>query len=156
MNATDKKDILIASLLGVIPTVWVALLVAPYAAGGLPGIIESAESIFREPLHIEVTDYSGRTVLLFLLLYGMGIGIYLSTRRNYRRGEEHGSAKWGDVRSINRRYAKRNFFENKILTQNVRMNLNGRKHMRNLNTIVIGGSGAGKTRFFRKAEHNAM
>lgn len=65
------------------------------------------EEISRTPFHISVTENSAKTVLLFLLVYVMGIGIYLSTRRNYRRGVEHGSAKWGDARSVNKRYAKR-------------------------------------------------
>lgn len=84
----------------------------------------------------------------------MGIGIYLSTRKNYRRREEHGSAKWGDAATICKKYRDKRFTENKILTQNVRIGLDGRKHRRNLNTLVAGGSGAGKTRFYCKV--NAM
>ena len=80
----------------------------------------------------------------------MGVGIYFSTRRNYRRGEEHGSAKWGDARAVCRKYRDKRPEENKLLTQNVRIGLDGRKHRRNLNTVVIGGSGAGKTRFYAK------
>ena len=71
-------------------------------------------------------------------------------RRNYRRGEEHGSAKWGSARTVNRKYRAAAPEENKIFTQNVRMGLDGRKHSRNLNTVVVGGSGAGKTRFYAK------
>ncbi len=80
----------------------------------------------------------------------MGVGIYFSTRRNYRRGEEHGSAKWGDARAVCRKYRDKRPEENKLLTQSVRIRLDGRKHRRNLNTVVIGGSGAGKTRFYAK------
>jgi type IV secretion system protein VirD4 len=80
----------------------------------------------------------------------MGIGIYLSTRRNYRRREEHGSARWGGAAAINRKYRDKDLGNNKILTQNVRIGLNGRKHRRNLNVMVVGGSGSGKTRFYAK------
>ena len=80
----------------------------------------------------------------------MILGIYLSSERNYRRREEHGSAKWGMPERINRKYADTPKTENKILTQNVSIGLDGRKHRRNLNTLVCGGSGSGKTRFFAK------
>lgn len=52
-------------------------------------------TVFNNPFQIELCEDSLRTVLVLLLAYGMGIGIYFSTRRNYRRREEHGSAKWG-------------------------------------------------------------
>ena len=84
----------------------------------------------------------------------MAIGIYFSTRRNYRRREEHGSAKWGNADALNKKYRDKDPSENKLLTQNVRIGLDGKKHRRNLNILVCGGSGAGKTRFFCKP--NAM
>ena len=81
----------------------------------------------------------------------MGIGIYLSTARNYRRREEHGSAKWGNAGQVNKKYEnKAKPEENKILTQKTKIGLDGRKHRRNLNVLVCGGSGAGKTRFYAK------
>ena len=108
------------------------------------------EAVFAEPWHIEWNEYSLRAVLFCLFAYVMGIGIWLSTRRNYRRGEEHGSAKWGDARVVNRKYRQRPDNMNKILTQNVRIGFDAHKHRRNLNVLVIGGSGAGKTRFYVK------
>ena len=91
-----------------------------------------------------------KAILIFLVVYGMSIGVYYSTRRNYRKGEEHGSAKWGDPRQICRKYAEKDKGQNVILTQNMRIGLDGRKHRRNLNVLVVGGSGAGKTRFYAK------
>lgn len=114
------------------------------------GVMMHIDEVFAEPFHIQIVDGSAKSVLLFLLVYGMGIGVYLSTRRNYRRGEEHGSAKWGNAGAVNKRYAARPYAENKLLTQHVRLGLDGKKHRRNLNTLVIGGSGSGKTRFFVK------
>lgn len=129
---------------------WVALLLAPYGDEGVFGVMMHIDEVFAEPFHIQIVDGSAKSVLLFLLVYGMGIGVYLSTRRNYRRGEEHGSAKWGNAGAVNKRYAARPYAENKLLTQHVRLGLDGKKHRRNLNTLVIGGSGSGKTRFFVK------
>lgn len=108
----------------------------------------------NNPFSVTVCEDSLKTVLIFLLAYGMGIGIYLSTRRNYRRREEHGSAKWGNADALNKKYRDKDPSENKLLTQNVRIGLDGKKHRRNLNILVCGGSGAGKTRFFCKP--NAM
>ena len=108
------------------------------------------DEIFAEPWHLEWTRCSLEAVLFCLFVYVMGIGIWLSTRRNYRRGEEHGSAKWGDAAAVNRKYRQRPDNMNKILTQNVRIGFDAHKHRRNLNVLVIGGSGAGKTRFYVK------
>lgn len=149
-NANDYKTSLILSACGIIPVVWFALLIAPYVSGGLVEIIESLSVAMNNPFEITVCENSTKTVLIFLLCYGMGIGIYLSTRRNYRKREEHGSAKWGNAGTLNKKYRDKNPSDNKLLTQNVRIGLDGRKHRRNLNILVCGGSGAGKTRFFAK------
>ena len=89
-------------------------------------------------------------ILLILAAAVFGICLYYSTKRNYRRGEEHGSAKWGNPKEINRKYMQQPASYNKLLTQQVRVGLDGRKHRRNLNVLVCGGSGAGKTRFYCK------
>ena len=96
------------------------------------------------------TENSLVAILFCLLIYAMAIGIWLSTRKNYRRGEEHGSAKWGDAAAVNKKYRQHPDNMNKLLTQNVRIGFNAHKHRRNLNVMVIGGSGAGKTRFYVK------
>ena len=135
---------------GVIPVVWLALLLAPCVGGGLLGLVRYGGAALNDPFHIVLCEDSLKTVLIFLLCYGLGIGIYLSTDRNYRRREEYGSAKWGTAQAVRKKYADRKVTENKILTQNVAIGLDGRKHRRNLNILVCGGSGAGKTRFFAK------
>ena len=154
MKRDSPKQMLILSAFGIIPVIWLSLLIAPAVTGGLPEILENLTSVLNNPFYIELCENSFKTVLFFIAVYVMGIGIFLSTRRNTRPKEEHGSAKWGDVSSINRRYASKQFFENKIMTQHVRIGLDAHKHRRNLNTVVIGGSGAGKTRFYAKP--NAM
>lgn len=89
-------------------------------------------------------------MLIFLLIYGISIGIYFSTKHNYRKGEEHGSAKWGTPSALARKYADKNKAQNILLTKNTKIGLDGKKHRRNLNIMVVGGSGAGKTRFYAK------
>ena len=145
-----SKAHLILYACGIIPVVWLALLLAPYMGGGLVGLVRYGGAALDHPFHIVWCEDSLKTVLIFLLCYGLGIGVYLSTDRNYRRREEHGSAKWGDPRAINRKYADKEPTANKILTQNVAIGLDGRRHRRNLNVLVVGGSGAGKNRFYAK------
>ena len=150
MTQGSLKQTLIPAALGIIPVVWLALLVAPALGGGLPNILSNLTVVMNDPFHIVWREDSLKTVLIFIAAYGMGIGIYFSTRRNYRKGVEHGSAKWGDAAAVNRKYRNKAFADNKILTQNVRIGLDGRKHRRNLNILICGGSGAGKTRFYAK------
>ena len=149
-QGNDRQAAVILSLIGIIPVVWLGLLIAPSVKGGLPEILTSLMNAMNDPFHIELCEDSVKAVLVLLLCYGMGVGIYFSTRRNYRRREEHGSAKWGSASAVNKKYAQQPKSENKLLTQNVAIGLNAKKHRRNLNTLVIGGSGAGKTRFFCK------
>lgn len=100
------------------------------------------------PLHW--TDQTLRFLLLSSLAYVLVIGIYYSSRRNLRPKEEHGSAQWAAAAAICRRYRDPVFAHNILLTENFRMGFNSRKHRRNLNVLVVGGSGAGKTRFYAK------
>ena len=134
---------------GLIPVTWLSLRSAPFfIKNGLVGMLEHFGEIFNDPFHITIVEGSFRVALIFILLYAFGIGIYLSTERNYRRREEHGSAKWGQASSINKRYRAKPDEANKILTQNVRIGFDGHEHRRNLNVLVVGGAGAGKTRFY--------
>ena len=146
----DKAAIRVLCLLGVIPMIWLGLIIAPASTSGLVGMVEQFTASMANPFHIELCEDSFKTVLLFLFGYGMCLGIHFSTRRNYRRGEEHGSAQWGEAGVVNKKYRAKKPDANKLLTQHVSMGLDGRKHRRNLNTIVVGGSGAGKTRFYAK------
>ena len=147
-----ENNPLILCLFGILPVVWLGLLIAPAAHGGLPEIVARFPAVMNAPFHIELCGDSLKTVFVLLSAYGLAVGVILSSssRRNYRRGEEHGSAKWGSARTVNRKYRATAPEANKIFTQNVRMGLDGRKHRRNLNTVVVGGSGAGKTRFYAK------
>ena len=135
---------------GLVPVIWLALLAAPCMEGGLVTLMEKFPDAIASPFSIRICKDSTKIVLIAIVAYAMGIGIYVSSKRNYRRGEEMGSAKWGDAFKLNKKYESHAETGNKILTQNVKIGLDGREHRRNLNVLVCGGSGAGKTRFFCK------
>jgi type IV secretion system protein VirD4 len=145
-----SKSNLIQYSLGFIPVMWVALLVAPALSGGLPKILNNITKALNNPFHITFMGDTVKCVLSFVVCYVLGIGIYLSTARNYRHREEHGSAKWGNSSTLNKKYMDKEKSANKILTQNVRIGLDSRRHRRNLNVLTVGGSGSGKTRFYAK------
>ena len=149
-NDKLSKQNIVLYFFGIIPVVWLGLLIAPCMDNGLVSLIQKFGIVMQNPFHIQLCEDSLKTVLILLLIYGIAIGVYLSTDRNYRRREEHGSAKWGSAGSVNKKYADKKKDENKLLTQNVAIGLDGRKHRRNLNVLVCGGSGAGKTRFYAK------
>lgn len=136
--------------IGSILVIWFALLIAPYTNEGLINIINNLLKTIDKPFNIIWCENSLKTILIFIFIYIMGIGVYISTRKNYRRNEEYGSAKWGYPQKINKKYKQIPNSANKLLTQNVSIGLNGKKHRRNLNVLVCGGSGAGKTRFYCK------
>ena len=133
--------------------VWLALLFAGcYQEGNkLFELLERITIALENPMKITFNEYSLKTVLFFLFFYAMGVGVYFSSRENRRPGEEHGSAKWGVVSQIVKRYADfKERFNNILFSQTMRIGLNAKKHRRNLNVLVVGGSGAGKTRFYAK------
>lgn len=125
-------------VVGIIPVMWLALLVAPYIDGGLVEIVKEFPKAIENPVRLTICANSIRVSLFCVLIYGMGIAIYESTKKNYRRKEEHGSAKWGNSKDVNKKYKQFPSSENKLLTQNVSIGLDGRKHRRNLNVLVCG------------------
>ena len=144
----SKNIVLYIALL--VPVIWLALRIAPFIDEGLYTFILKFPEAMEHPFKITWCEGSLKSILILMILYVMGIGIFYATKKNYRRGAEHGSAKWGDAQSVNRKYREKHFEDNKLLTQNVRMGLDGHRHRRNLNALVCGGSGAGKTRFYAK------
>ena len=107
--------------------------------------------VLERPFAIGWTPHTLKFMLGSLLLYGCGIALYYSSRENRRPGEEYGSAKWGDPKELNRKYMDRQHKDaNIILTQRVRLGMDGYITQRNMNILVVGGSGSGKTRFFCK------
>ena len=141
----DRQTSIILAVFGILPIVWLGLLIAPSVKGGLPEILPSLMNVMSDPFHIVLCEDSVKTVLVLLLCYGMGIGIYFSTRRNYRRREEHGSAKWGNAKAVDKKYRQNPPTENKLMTQAVRIGLNGKNHQ-----PIIGYRTFATTRFLRE------
>ena len=146
----NNKDKYIIYLIGIISVIWLSLIVAPYIHENIFDMFEHITNNLKTPLKIKLVSDSLEVAIIFIFVYIVGILLYLSTKKNYRKKEEHGSAKWGNAKSINKKYMQQPISNNKLLTQNVSIGLDGRKHRRNLNVLVCGGSGAGKTRFYCK------
>lgn len=154
MNRNENRKNMIIIFAMLVPVVtWFALKLAGCYESELKlfDLLERLTESLNYPFDIHINEYSVKTALVFLLLYAMGIGIYFSSSEKRRPGEEHGSAEWGNVSALARKYAdKADKFNNLILSQTMRLGLNAKKHRRNLNVLVVGGSGAGKTRFYCK------
>ena len=136
-----------------IPVIWAALLLAGCWQDGMTLLpwLESFMEATEHPFAISLGSKTGPVVLMALACYGAAVAAYYSWKGNRRPGEEYGSAHWGSPQALRKKYqdakAKLN---NIILTQNMQMGLDNQRYRRNLNIVVIGGSGAGKTRFFCK------
>ena len=132
-------------LIGAVPVVWLALLLAQSLGGGLPELLRNLTSALEQPTNIIWTDKSLPTILICLAAYGMAVLLYRTNQGRTRDGEEHGSAAWATPASVNAQFAQKDSIP---LTQHVRLGLDTHKHRRSLNVLVIGGSGAAKTRSF--------
>lgn len=132
-------------LIGIIPVVWLALLLAQSLGGGLPELLRNLTRALEQPTNIIWTDKSLPTVLICLAAYGMAVLLYRTNQGRTRDGEEHSSAAWATPASVNAQFAQKDSIP---LTQHVRLGLDTHKHRRSLNVLVIGGSGAAKTRSF--------
>ncbi len=141
----QKSNDTLFYLIGTIPVVWLALLLAQSLGGGLPELLRNLTSALEQPTNIIWTDKSLPTILICLAAYGMAVLLYRTNQGRTRDGEEHGSAAWATPASVNAQFAQKDSIP---LTQHVRLGLNTHKHRRSLNVLVIGGSGAAKTRSF--------
>ena len=132
-------------LFGTIPVIWLALLLAQSLGGGLPELLRNLTSALEQPTNIVWTNKSLPTILICLAAYGMAVLLYRTNQGRTRDGEEHGSAAWATPASVNAQFAQKDSIP---LTQHIRLGLDTHKHRRSLNVLVIGGSGAAKTRSF--------
>ena len=85
----------------IIPVIWLAVLITPYMDKGLIGALPYLSNAINHPFSFIGARIHSNHIHL-LLIYVIGIGIYYSTRRNYRRQEEYGSAKWANPKIINK------------------------------------------------------
>ncbi len=150
MNSRLSRTSLIIYAVLLLPVSYCALRMAPYLSGGLPAMAEGLGKMFSPPYTFSWCDDSPRSLIIFLIIYICAVAVYVSYGGNFRDGTEHGSAMWGNVKEICRKYMDRIYSRNILLTDNVRIGLDGYKHKRNLNVLVCGGSGSGKTRFYAK------
>ena len=147
LKQTSKQSNLILRLFLHIPVIWAALLIAQSLGGGLPDLFSNLTAALEHPFQIQWTDKSLLTILICTGVYIMNLCIYDAESGRMRDGEEHGSAMWGSPRQVNAQFCQK---QNKILTRHVRLGLDTHKHRRSLNVLVIGGSGAAKTRGYVK------
>lgn len=133
-----------------LPLVWWAsagLAMRWDAAAGLAGILSIVNDLLAQPFPVYYTPQTPRFWLLGTALYAAVAIVITSDHKNTRPGEEHGSARWGDVFALNRKYADK-AGPNLLLTRHFRIGVDGYKHKHNTNILVVGGSGAGKTRTY--------
>lgn len=154
MNPRGRKptDYLLWVIL-FIPVMWlaVALAQARSEAGNLAQMLEILSGLASAPFSVQWTENAPKLVLIVSILYPMCVIYYLTEQADLRPGAEYGTARWGNAKSLNRKYQdRRHLRSNYLFTQNVRMGMDSHKHRHNLNVMVIGGSGAGKTRFYVK------
>lgn len=128
-----------------IPVIWAALLLAPALGDGLPGLLSGFTEAIEHPFAIRWTERSAMTILVCAAGYAATLTVLDAENSQKRDGEEHGSARWGSPRQVNAMFAQK---KNKLLTRNVRLGLDTHRHRRSLNVLVIGGSGAGKSRTY--------
>ena len=148
----DWRDKLPMLLLMLGPVLYLAAVLASGYEDGM-NIIELMgrfAKLVERPFSLRWTGHTLKFMLVAVVAYGVTILFLFSTKENKRTGEEHGSARWGSARQLDRKYRDKDPERNTVLTQHVSMSLDGRKHRRNLLQIVVGGSGSGKTRFFAK------
>lgn len=143
----SKTGSLAVCLFLYIPVVWAALLIAQSLGGGLPDIVEKLTAALENPFSVHWTEYSGLSILFCTAAYILALLYRSANQGRTRDGEEHGSATWASPREVNAQFSQK---ENKLLTRNVRLGLDTHKHRRSLNVLVIGGSGAGKSRSYVK------
>lgn len=136
----------------VVPIIWLAVLMAGCYEPGMTifTLMDAFSAATKNPFSLHWTPYTMKFIGIFLLLYGGAILFYYTEQKNTRPGEEHGSASWGSVRELDKKYRDKDAGKNVILTQHLQMSMNGKLHRRNLLQIIVGGSGSGKTRFLAK------
>ncbi len=128
--------------------VWLAVLAAAAYEEGMNLFVfmQAFSEVMKHPFSLQWRVHTQKFILAFVGIYALAILFYYTTRQNRRPGEEHGSAHWGNVKQLNRKYQDKDPEKNVILSQNLRMSLNGRLHLRNLLQVIVGGSGSGKSR----------
>lgn len=147
----ENRKIMFASVaIGLVAVIWLSILIAPCMGGGLSVMLAKLAESFSHPWLLTWCNNTLPCILILSLAYGLVLLVFYNTKPNYRRRKEHGSAKWGSAKRLNKKYHQDPYESNKILTQNVSIGYNMREHRRNMNTLIVGGSGSGKTYHYAK------
>ena len=128
---------------------WAALAVACRWQPGMKitALLDALNSALAEPFVLAWSKDSPRFLLVFTVIYAVVVIVAVTDQKNTRPGAEHGSAAWGDVFRLNKFYMDRHG-PNLLLTQHFHIGIDGYKHKHNTNILIVGGSGAGKTRTY--------
>lgn len=147
MKNNGSKKILIAfAALGAVPVIYIGVLLS-VGLSQTENILQAIMWASDNPTSAHIVDNTLPTVIIILILYAALVAYVSLSRKNTRFGEEHGDAKWGNVQKVNKEIEDcRSLSDNKILSQNLRLSFDGYKTNINMNTLVDGGSGAGKTK----------
>lgn len=151
VGTIDKATVILMAA-GLLLAAWLALLIAPLVTEdvGLSGLLEGLNAAMAQPFSVRWVDKTPKMLLLLCGTYAVSVMAWAASRRRVKPLEEYGSARWGDPKQVNKKYAGSNPLENILLTNSVRLGLDSHIHRRNLNVLIVGGSGAGKTRFYAK------
>lgn len=144
----DNKNEIYIYLLLTIPIIWIALLIAPFIDKGIMYSLPEITKALSNPFDIEWSKNSLKVIFIFLIIYAICIGLYFSNNLNKLPNKEYGSAHWANAKQVTKLISNPDYFENKLFTNNFRMGLTRKYHNYNLHTLVIGGSGSGKTRYY--------
>ena len=87
MRDNNRKSIFIFALIGILPVIWLGLVVAPHISGGLPDMLSALTEAMENPLNISLCEDSLKTVLIVLMIYALSIGVAVASMRNYRKGQ---------------------------------------------------------------------
>ncbi len=117
VRTEDKKLQWIGIVLGLLGVIWLSLLIAPAMSGGLPDMLKNLSAVFSSPFDLHWCDASPKWLAILCGAYVIAILCYETNKPKYRRREEHGSAEWGDAKTICKKYRQEPREMNKILTQ---------------------------------------
>lgn len=113
----------------------------------ITALLDALNSALAEPFALAWSQDSPRFLLVFTVAYAVAVIVAVTDQKNTRPGAEHGSAAWGDVFRLNKFYMDKRG-PNLLLTQHFHIGIDGYKHKHNTNILIVGGSGAGKTRTY--------
>ena len=113
----------------------------------ITALLDALNSALAEPFALAWSRDSPHFLLVFTAVYAVVVIVAVTDQKNTRPGAEHGSAAWGDVFRLNKFYMDKRG-PNLLLTQHFHIGIDGYKHKHNTNILIVGGSGAGKTRTY--------